>query len=445
VLLVPGSRGLVLPNIHVNPDQRLPEQINGEMLPRFGVKAHCLFPLPSVIREAREDALFEVMECLSEAPPQPPSKWTPIESPDGGMAREEQRSAIRAATTEISAHRNGTKLGPFARLGWMEDLLSWAQRHLSGSKIHLTGAFQQIDAHPEFALVRLQTDGPAFWFKAVGEPNVHEFSITIAISNLFSRFVPELIATRAEWNGWLSQEVAGKHLSETSDAADWTRAAATLGELQTESIESVDRLLNAGCRDLRCEALQRSIDPFMSFMAELMEQQSKAPPAPVSKRELRELSSILGDAIQEWEHLRVPNSIGHLDLNPENLLVSQEGCVFLDWAEAYVGAPFLTFEYLGLQAARVYGNAATLSSDLRECYLQRWRPLVPGYALARACELAPILAVFAYAAGTQPWRNRERIDATRVAGYLRSLTRRMYRDAKKLSAHSSSSSVGDVS
>src|SRR5262249_33510396 len=244
---------------------------------------------------------------------------------------------------------------------------------------------QQFNTEPTFALVRLETNGPALWFKAVGEPNLREYGITLAISALFPSFVPELIAAHPAWNGWLSKEVEGRQLGDSSTLL-WERAARALGELQTVSVDKIQTLLNAGCRDLRCESLLSFVDPFMNRMTELMAEQRKSPPARLTEPELQSLAERMKVAIEAWANLQIPDSIGHLDLNPENLLISEHRCIFLDWAEAYVGPPFLTFEYLCGCASRLAPDEVNLSAN---SYFGCWREHVSAQALSRAQELAP--------------------------------------------------------
>ena len=53
-------------------------------------------------------------------------------------------------------------------------------------------------------------------------------------------------------------------------------------------------------------------------------------------------------------------------------------------------------------------------------------------AIAEALALAPLLAAFAYAVGSNTWEDKERLHEPTTAGYLRSLTRRMNREANEL-------------
>jgi hypothetical protein len=167
-------------------------------------------------------------------------------------------------------------------------------------------------------------------------------------------------------------------------------------------------------------------------MQQLMQEQPKVPPRRLDQQSLLILAGQIKQAIGELAQLGIPDALGHLDLSPGNILNSQDGCVFLDWADAYIGPPFLAFEYLRSYARRRSDCADLSGSTLREAYLEEWTHLLGSQTFARATELTPLVAVFAYAAGTELWRDPTRVLQSHVAGYLRSLTRRMETEAKLL-------------
>ena len=81
---------------------------------------------------------------------------------------------------------------------------------------------------------------------------------------------------------------------------------------------------------------------------------------------------LLGEQIEEAlslsADLGIPDALGHLDLNPGNVIVSEGQCVFLDWAEAYVGNPLFSFQYLVEHFRRMAGVDATAESGLTSAY-----------------------------------------------------------------------------
>jgi hypothetical protein len=254
---------------------------------------------------------------------------------------------------------------------------------------------------------------------------LREFPITLKLVELFPRFIPEILGTKPEWNAWLSREVEGTNLGETKDIALWERAATDLAKLQIESISRPDSILDSGAHDLRIDALLNSVDPFLELVARLMEEQPKAPPPTLSPQELSLLKLRIEDSLALLEDLQIPNTLGHLDLNPWNVIASADRYVFLDWAEAYVGPPFFSFEYLLQHFRREICADAALESQVVSAYKAPWRQLLSEDLTTEALALAPLAAVFAYAAGTGTWKDQERLRDPKMGAYFRSLARRM--------------------
>jgi Ser/Thr protein kinase RdoA (MazF antagonist) len=124
--------------------------------------------------------------------------------------------------------------------------------------------------------------------------------------------------------------------------------------------------------------------------------------------------------------------LGHLDFNPGNILCSADQCIFLDWAEACVGPPFLTLEYLREHLERLRRERTNLSADVVKPFETTWRRIISAETIFPALALAPVLAVFAYAAGTKAWRDPAKLMKPKFAGYLRGLTRRMNGEMQRL-------------
>src|SRR5262249_7373519 len=174
------------------------------------------------------------------------------------------------------------------------------------------------------------------------------------------------------------------------------------------------------------------IDTFLEVMGELMGQQKKVPPPVLTSHELQALGVTIKDACRRLDELGFPDTLGHLDFNPGNILLSPTRCVFLDWAEAYVGPPFLTFEYFLEHFRRLYPGAISQDSQLTSSYIDCWCSIVGTKELGEATILAPLIAVFAYAVASGAWKDEAKLQHANVAGQLRSLTRRMHREAALL-------------
>ncbi len=425
----------VLPEIEIPRWQRVAENLTAALREICGINAVSLSSLePPPARLCSGQICYEIMEqCGPHDEAQCEKEWVSFDALTESAFREAcDVHAVRQAIAQTMAYAKDTSRGPFGRLGWFPDLQRWVQEQIGTQGLHLNGRFRQLNACPTFSLIRFETDGPAVWFKAVGDPNQREYPLTFALARSFPRFLPQIIATRPESNGWLAREAEGPLLHECSGLASWEAAAADLAELQIHSLGRSLQFLDPGARDLRAWALADLVEPFFRTIGDAMERQTKMPPPALSRQQLRSLAATVKDALTVLEETGIPTTLGHLDMNPGNIVCSPTGCMFLDWAEAFVGHPFLTFQYLLEHFRRAFGQDHSRETQLVARYSSPWCAFVSEREIRRALEVAPLVAVFVYAAGNDLWTDQQKLEDPRRAGYLRSLTRRMEREAHAL-------------
>jgi len=429
ILLLPRGSGWALPQVAIPPHQRVAEQLTAEVRKGWTLETYCLL-VPSAASDQQNEegkpAVLESVQANDRAPAG--SYWAPCTAAAGFLEAGEA-DLVRGSLEKLEAYMANEKAGPFARPGWLREIFQWTREQATPLGLQLTGNFRQLNASPTFNLLRLETKGGALWFKATGEPNAHELPLALAVSRLFPRHVPRVLGVHHPWNGWLTEEVAGVPLDEAAEFAAWERAAAELAELQIASIGMTAEILEAQAKDLRIRQLAGRIDPFLGRMSELMALQEKPTPAPLAPSELATLAEGLKEACALLEELGMPDTLGHLDFNPGNIVVTGDRCVFLDWAEGCVSHPFLTLEYLREHLGRSHVQEPAAGEKLAAAYLGRWVPFFSPEELRRAQALAPLLAAFAYAAASDGWRSADALKNPPLAGYYRSLTRRMYRES----------------
>lgn len=431
ILLAADGERFALPSVEIPRWQRVAENLTQTVKAEWGEEVVCVLE-PDV--SVASGIHYQTSEhWRTSGTPKVPTRWVPVSAlSHNSLTRASDYAAIQQSIAPCSAELQESAAGPFARMGWFKDLREWVEAVIEPLGFHLNRNFRQVNASPFFSLIRFETDGPALWFKAVGEPNQKEFAITCALAQLFPRYMPSVLATRPEWNGWLAREAAGKLLSDIQEDASWEMSAALLAQLQIDSIDHGARILAADACDLGVNALSKAVKPFIETMTQLMERQTKVPPAILSRPELFFLGDRIAAAIEALDVLGIPETLGHLDLNPGNIVVSANRCAFLDWAEAYIGNPFFSFEYLRENLRRTFGYNSPLEAKLTASYYAPWERVVARTTITGASALVPLLAVFAYATGSDAWKETERLQEPATAGYLRSLARRMHRGATEL-------------
>lgn len=426
LLVIPENGRLRLPALQVSRHQRIAKNLTASLQSEWCHEAVCLFRLD--FTSIAPGPQYHVMESCEENPSQTRnSRWVSVSLLD----EKQFPAADYVAVANSVAQCHDCAAGPFARLGWFSELREWARKEAAREGLTLSGRFRQLNASPTFSLLRFETNGPAIWFKAVGEPNLREYPITLALSRFFPTFLPSILATRADWAGWLSLEAPGAHPHADSGLSVWTKVAATLAELQIASMGRTLHLIDAGCRDLRACSLAESTGPFFEAMPELMELQTKPSLTPLSRQELVALGKRLQGFLADLRAIRIPNALGHLDVNPANIVVSNDRCVFLDWAEACVGHPFFTFEYLLEQLRGVGSIDARSRNQIVSAYTGPWKDFVEPAEMARSLAVTPALAVLAYAISIDAWRDPNQRSRPVIAKHLRSLCRRMKREADR--------------
>jgi hypothetical protein len=425
LLVERASEGLRLPAVSIPRYSRVAEELTGAIERSWDIETYCLFTLPAgtlgyaVLEACRQDAGHPAGMC-----------WMPLDSLRSNAFEDPADLAVIHTSQErLGEHRGKEVPGVFGRPGWLRMVVEWVEAQAAPAGFHLTGRFRQLNASPTFSLIRFETDGPALWFKAVGEPNVHEHRVTLKLAAAFPKFLPRILASRPEWNAWLSLESEGAPLNSDSSATAWAFAVENLALFQIGTFGRRFEFIEAGCKDLRPCVLRDLVQPFFGSMTQLMERQTKLSPAPLSRHELLALGREISSALDELEDAGVPNTLGHLDLNAGNMLISDTRCVFLDWAEAYVGPPFFSFQYLLERWRRVHKEDLRNETSLLACYGKHWTRFATPAQIATSFELAPLLAAFAYAAGGLAWRNPDVNWRAEKTGYLRGLVRRMKREA----------------
>jgi hypothetical protein len=322
--------------------------------------------------------------------------------------------------------------GPFSGFGTFARISGWVEEQLRPLGLRLNGDMKQLQADSSFALIRFATSGRAVWFKAVGDPNLSEFPITRLLAERLPRYVPELVAVKTEWNAWLTTEARGQGLFDSSDLATWCRAAGFLAEMQIASLPYTADFLAAGAHDVRSQSLRKVIGRFFCVMEEAMQEQSSTTVRRLNKQEIGTVREQISAALDELEEAGIPNALNHLDLNSCNVVVSPSACTFLDWAEAAVGNPFFSLEYLRQQFRQVFPGRMEAEQDFCASYMNRWKRILGGKTATDLVHLAPLTATFAFATTALPWDERNLNRREELAAFLRSLVRRMHRESEQI-------------
>lgn len=430
VLLECDNEGRVsLPEVTIPKWQRVTEKLTARVKELWNFDAVCMFDPVSEYRPTLDvRSNYQVLESC-DAHWMPPGNYALYRI--ASISREsfifpEQARVLECSLRLVKEFNSGAKQGPCARSGWLGRLKAWIQQQLGPRGLVLAGGHLHFNSSPFFNLIRFETvGGSAVWFKAVGEPNLREYPITVGLGQDYPRYFPELLGFHPQWHGWLTAEASLPLLADTNDIGEWKSAVETLADLQVELVDREKYLLELGCTDWRIDQIACRIDQFITEAEEIMQLQPKTPPPILSKCELDELGGTLKAVCQRLQVFEIPNTYIHGDFGPQNILSSGGQCLFIDLAESGVGHPFLTFQYLLDCLHGSHPDLDAAHNDLRRAYGARWRSFVTDDAIAEAFKSAPIVTLLLHAMSCCRWRESEWHSDADLAKYLRSLARRM--------------------
>ena len=425
VMSVRVTHGVELPCIKIPKWTRSAEEINEAVRIRWGLDTLVLTIVPSQ-NDGLECAIAEIIGTKGGCIPRElaPHDLEVIEGPEITLST---RDAIRAVITG-----SGSAKGPFSRRGWLREAREWIETSVGDGATMLSGEFRQYNASGRFALVEFrQKEGKSLWLKATGEPNTHEFGITVRLSRLFPNYLPKLIASRADWNAWVTED-AGTALGGCQDLPTLLHAVETLAEFQIESLGEVDLLRAAGCMDRSLLNVQSHLGEMFDFLEEAMLLQVSTKAKPLVPARLREISEVVDDACTEMLALAIPPCLVNGDINLDNILIDGTEYRFIDWAEGGIGNPFLTLQQL-IQHVIRDGEHQEWVSALCAAYQAKWLPLLKGEKIDRAFSIMPLLTMADYLYGRGDWLVSKRREEASFQSFARTLGRCMDRAAAELS------------
>lgn len=339
---------------------------------------------------------------------------------------EELREPERACLQRIVA---GEVTSPVGRVGWIDDAMTWikdttGERDLSKLNI------EQYNAGGGFVLLRMRSlSGLSYWLKSTGFPNTHERTITLTLARICrslpcrSRYVPALVAERADWNAWLMEESANLQAM-PEDEVGLLKAvgdiAAALAVLQQATLPYADELLSSGACDHRYARLREMTPALFAHLRVVLEERSSD-----DAERLRFLEEESLNILEQLEASPIPTSIVHADLNWGNILLVPHP-QFIDWSETYIGNPATSLHQLNALFQSSYPRLGDhLGLVTKEAYLSAWK----GFSVAdwhdnlHHAEATNLLTLLF---GRFHWISSDSNTPRSNDTYLRSLTDRLY-------------------
>ena len=399
------SRGiqLTLPKVDVEPG-RVGISLSRAAREQLNLAIFCLV-LPDVETESHH-----VLRLQPQGGPLPQGfAWVdPANLPDSQIAR----SVIDRVDPESEA------LGGYK---WYEQAVAWLEINLA-SLGHSLRRLEQWNGRIGGILLRVVTDGPDFWFKAVSDFNIREMAIAQQLAERSPAHFPRIVATEPRWNAFLLEHVEGNELYDCNDLRVWVETAKLLADIQMNWVGAGDLLLQAGAADLRASTMMERIPAFLDHIEVAMRRQPKTPPERLTRVDLDDLGTALHALCADVASLDISDGLSNADFSPHNTLLTSSGPVFIDWAEACVSLPLIAGEYMWNRMAVESPERVHWQGALRSAYLGCWKERYGALVMEQGARLLPAFSIFAVA---MFYHERESQGPSPYDSYLRSLVRKL--------------------
>jgi hypothetical protein len=422
VLALRDIDGFQLPSVEIPRWSRPAEELQRAIKRAWGVYAIVLDFMPSTPGAP----LCVAAQVLSVAPE------VKLHSIEARALSKRTMPEVQHSALESLMKDQGCTYSPFARIGWIDEAIDWLEGS-TGFRLASTDSIDQYNAGERFSLIRFRMENnQTYWMKATGQPNVHELALTVCLSRLGRNHLPEVLATKPDWNAWLASGDAPSFAELSSDPREsfpiLATAVRSMARLQIEVQGFGSDLLDAGAFNQGSSVLLAHSEELFEYVAESMALQTSTKAQRLSLARVLELRNSF-----EWMCLRndalgVPDSIVHGDMNPGNILVGSDRCMFIDWAEAYVGSAIVGLQNL-LLLNRVPDVRAHDEIDkmLIDLYVNEWSAFCDPRILTSALAYMPVFAIASALFGRGDWLSSPLRNDPRRRSYARTLTRCMDR------------------
>lgn len=242
----------------------------------------------------------------------------------------------------LGAGKDTAVLSPaaWARRGWFAEAASWMTEAAARHDLAVTGPVEQFGVSPYSVTMRVPTSEGYAYFKAAPPEFGYEPSLVRAIAERFPAHSPEVLEIDRERSWLLTRGVEPFwQLEPTLEHVElYERMVRTYARMQQELIGQVATLTAMGVPDRRPARLPVLLEELLQDTATLRFDGDYA----LSAEEHAQLLAYVPRFTEQCAKLAefaLPNTLQNVDFWRDNIAVTNDGFVFLDWAESVVASP----------------------------------------------------------------------------------------------------------
>jgi len=294
------------------------------------------------------------------------------------LSHPEHRRFIDSQLEEMQTGYARYQRPPWETEGWLEPTTSWFEEQLSQLGYVQVSPIKWVYSWPLASILLAHTTTGSVYLKACSTWPLFadETRLTLHLSNLFSDRIPRPLALHPE-ESWMMLPDLG-YPARGASITEKTEVLAAFTQLQHDSIEHVDGLLEMGCTDMRLEKLEGEIESLLA-----------ADPIQLGLEEeqLAPLKALLPRVKEMWQALSaygVPCTLVQGEFHLGNVAVYNDRHVFFDWGQGCLSHPFFDVADFSVDE--------DMGPEFPENYLASWTQYETMDRLKEAWELAKSLS-----------------------------------------------------
>jgi len=288
---------------------------------------------------------------------------------------------------------------PWACRGWFAEAIAWIRTELRQHNRCVAGPVEQLRAWERSALLRAPTEAGWVYFKAVPAMFAHEPVVTQALAAWFPGAIPGVIALDPERRWLLLEDFGGATLDRVDDPDHWAAAIRGYARLQVACVDRIPDIRSLGCPAWSLPEIAGYVARFVADTAAFLPGQPDGLTEAEIER-LQGLESNVGALLGEIAAAGIPLSLQHGDFGASNIAVVRTGYVFFDWSDCAITHPFFDLSLVLDGVDERFSHDPTVSTRLREAYLDVWTRYAPierlRPTLDAALRVAPLVRAMVY-------------------------------------------------
>lgn len=299
--------------------------------------------------------------------------------------------------------KSETSQSPWLEPGWLERASVWIDDELTRLGRMRTGPIEQPHMRPWSTVLRVPTPDSVVYFKACAGILAHEVAVTQALAQWRPDCMPDVLASEPG-EGWMLMADGGTTVREAikSDGhiRHWEELMPRYAELQIEMVNHVDDLLATGIPNRLLATLPDQIATLLGNRHMLQIGQPEGLTSAEYER-LMGMKDYLTGLCDELAAAPIPESIHHGDFHDANIFLNGGQYVFFDWGDSSVAHPFFSLRtaFVIIEYFQGFKPGSPELAQLRDVYLEPWRPFGTNEELVTAFDLSVRLSPLSSALG----------------------------------------------